>query len=146
MGTIDSLLEEHALLRRLAEAIEKSIGVKQGVGWDDRMSCETTILRASIERFYDVLREHEKKEDRVIDKILCDCRGNRETVEAEIAKAHVSLNEMTILLSSLFAVCDGAHMYAVRNAAERLKSELEAHLTYEEKVVFPLLSRRPKLV
>ena len=66
----------------------------------------------------------------------------RDELEPAIRRAHVSLDGMTALLRTLSNICDGTHVYAVRTMTERLNEELEAHLRYEEKVLFPLLRRR----
>ncbi len=142
MDAIDSLVDEHAMLRRLAGEIEKTIGVRQGVGWDDRALCEVPALCAAQRRFQDELREHEAREERVMGAMLRGREAEREELEPEIRRAHVSLDGMTALLLTLSGVCDGTHVYAVRSMAGRLREELESHLTYEEKVLFPLLRRR----
>jgi iron-sulfur cluster repair protein YtfE (RIC family) len=142
VDNIDSLIEEHATLRRLAGEVEKAIGTQHGVGWDDQTSCEMPAFCAAQSRFQTELKKHEAKEDRVIDEMLQGREAEREQLEQAIRRAHVSLDGMTALLRTLSGVCDGTHVYAVRTMAERLHEELESHLTYEEKVLFPLLRRR----
>ena len=142
MDTIDSLIEEHATLRRLAGEIEKAVGAQNGVGWDDRASCETTALRAAQRRFQDELKAHEAREERVVDAMLRDREREREQLEPAVRRAHVALDGLTALLRTLAGICDGTHVHAVRTAAERLHEELNAHLEYEERVVLPLLHPR----
>ena len=77
--------------------------------------------------------------------MLRDLEDEREQLEPVIQRAHVSLDGMTALLRTLSEICDGTHMYAVRTMAERLHEELEAHLTYEENVLFPLLRSGPAM-
>jgi iron-sulfur cluster repair protein YtfE (RIC family) len=142
MENIKSLIEEHAALRRLMKGIESVIGAQRGVGWDDQAFCEMAALRAAQQRFHDELKDHEIKEERLIDAMLRDCPAERTALEASIRRTHVSLEGMTALLGTLSGICDGTHVYAVRTMAERLREDLEAHLKYEEDVLFPYLARR----
>lgn len=45
MDEIGSLIEEHGTLRRLAVEIEKAVGARRDVGWDDCVSCDMKALR-----------------------------------------------------------------------------------------------------
>jgi iron-sulfur cluster repair protein YtfE (RIC family) len=142
MDNIESLIEEHATLRRLASEIGKAIGAQHGVGWDDRTSYEPQSLCMAQQRFHDELKKHEAREESVIDEMLRDREAERVELEPEIRRAHDSLDGMAALLRTLSTVCDGTHVYAVRTVAERLNEELQAHLAHEEQVLFPLLRRR----
>jgi iron-sulfur cluster repair protein YtfE (RIC family) len=139
MDEIDEVIQEHAELRRLAGEIEKTIGPQRGVGWDDRVFADLPALRAAQGRFQAALQAHEAKEDRVIHAGLRRRAAEREELETQVEKAHRTLDSMSELLHTLFSLCDGTHVHAIRCVSERLRQELEAHLEYEEKVLFPLL-------
>ena len=141
MNRIDSLVEEHATLRRLAERIERSLGPQTGVGWDDLAAGELTGFCEAQRLFSDVIREHEEREERVIDDLLRSRADDRAELAPVIEGAHASLNALMALLGTVSGVCDGTHVHAVRSIAQRLREELEIHLAYEEKVLFPLLRR-----
>ena len=146
MDKIDSMIKEHATLRRLADSIVMSLGAQTGVGWDDCTDCEMTNFFSAQRVFQDMLAEHEASEERVLHAFLRRRKSENAELEPVLHRAHASLNGMTALLRTLSNVCDGEHVYAVRTMAERLREELETHLTYEEKVLFPLLRRNPVVV
>ncbi len=143
---IDSLIEEHAKLRRLANRIVRSLGTQTGVGWDDCAGCEMTSFFSAQRLFQEVLADHEAREERVLKVLLRHREIESAELEPVLHRAHVSLDGMTALLRTLSNVCDGKHVYAVRTMADRLSEELDVHLTYEEKVLFPLLRRSPTAV
>lgn len=141
MDEINSLIEEHLTLRRLADRIELALGDKAGVGWDDCLCGDMAVFREAQRVFQDFLKNHESREERLIGAILGGRHDEYAELEPVIERAHSSLDRTLALLGALSRVCDGRHVYAVRMAAGRLRGELEAHLTYEEKVMFPLLRR-----
>jgi len=141
--TIDSLIGEHATLRVLASQIGKSLGPRTGTGWDDLAFGALTDFGAARRLFADALKAHEEKEERVISALVSRCDDHRAELEPVIEKAHASLNALMAMLDAVSSACDGKHIHAVRTVAERLREELEAHLAYEEKVLFPLLSKYP---
>lgn len=146
MDKIDSLIQEHATLRRLADRIVRSLGTQRGVGWEDCTDCEMTSFFSAQRVFQDMLAEHEAREERILGALLRHRETGSADLEPILHRAHASLNGMTALLRTLSNVCDGRHVYAVRTMAERLRDELERHLTYEEKVLFPFLRRSPAAV
>ncbi len=135
---IESLMREHAQLRRLAEEVEAAVGIQGGVGWDDCVVCDFKKLRATQERLARELAEHEKAEERVVAEML---RGR---LSEEIENTHRTIERMLQLLRALSSLCDGQHVHAIRTAAKRLRQELEQHLAYEEKTIFPALRRGVK--
>jgi iron-sulfur cluster repair protein YtfE (RIC family) len=143
---IDSLIEEPATLRRLVDRIEQALGGQMGVGWDDCLCGDMSRFCAAQLAFQDRLKEHEAKEERLIGALLRCREAERAELEPVIERAHASLDGTLALLHTLSRICDGEHVYAVRTMAGRLREELEAHLTHEEKVLFPLLRGRPMVV
>jgi iron-sulfur cluster repair protein YtfE (RIC family) len=139
MDDVDLLIREHAALRLLAAEIEKTIGPQREVGWDDRSDFKSAALQSASGRFHLELKAHEAKEDRVIARRSRGRDAGREELGSAIDKAHASLDEMDRLLSVMAGLYDGTHAHAVRTVAAELRRELEAHLEYEENVLFPLL-------
>lgn len=124
------------------DEIEKANGTRRGPGRNERVSYDMKALRAMQERFQKNLKAHEAEEERLIGARLRRRGAERMELEPVIERAYASLDGMTALLRSLSAICEGEQVYAVKTVASRLRQELEAHLAYEEKVLFPLLRRR----
>lgn len=139
MDEIKRLVEEHAALRRLAADIGGALGGPSGVGWNDRLEGSFDAFRAAQRAFQERFASHEAGEERVIAAFLRAKPGERADLEPVIERAHASLKRAIALLETLSCVCDGTHVRAVRLAAARLQDELEAHLSYEEDVLFPVL-------
>ena len=136
-AVIDELIQEHAALRALARWLERTTDFEE-----DGRRCPLEELRSRQRRFEEELKEHEGREERLLARLSRLRTPAEPDLEPEIRRAHGSLEGMTALLRTLSGVCDGAHMGAVRSMTGRLREELELHLLYEEKVLFPLLRRR----
>ena len=63
----------------------------------------------------------------------------RSELEAEVERAHKTLNDLTALLQTAATLCTEGRVHQLRAITERVREELETHLEYEEKVLFPLL-------
>lgn len=57
-----------------------------------------------------------------------------------IEKNHRGHDQLVRLLGAVAATCDGQHVHGLRFALEELRAELESHILYEARVVFPLLA------
>jgi hypothetical protein len=142
MDSIDRLLTEHADLRRDAAALLALLGPQRGVGWDDRSNCDVVAFRMARDRLAGDLAEHERREEDLMTRRL---RGpGRGELESEIERAHKTLNDLTGLLQTAATLCVEGRVYQLRTVAERVREELETHLDYEEKILFPLL-REPRM-
>lgn len=141
MDSIDLLLTEHVALRRDAAALLALLGPQRGVGWDDRSDCDVPAFRENRDRLAADLAAHERREEKFLAGHL---RGpGRAELEAEVERAHKTLNELTALLQTASALCTQGRVHQLRTITERVIEELETHLAYEEKVLFPLL-REPR--
>lgn len=137
MDSIDRLMTEHAALRRDAAALLALLGPQRGVGWDDRSNCDVDAFRAARDRLAADLNAHEREEEGFMARRL---RGpGRGELEAEVERAHKTLNDLTALLQTAATLCTEGRVYQLRTITERVLEELEVHLVYEEKVLFPLL-------
>lgn len=137
MDSIDRLLTEHASLRRDAAALLALLGPQRGAGWDDVSNCDVAAFRAARDRLAADLEAHELEEERFMARRL---RGpGRDELEGEVERAHQTLNDLTSMLQTAAVLCVEGRVHQLRTIAGRVCEELEAHLAYEEKVLFPLL-------
>lgn len=136
------LREEHAELRRRLKDLESLIGRVGGVGWDDRSTCDAAALVSASEGLKKYLRAHELGEEALLR------RGAERGAPAElrqwIEKNHDLLDDLAALLAAVAGRCDGDHVYGLRTVLERVRGELESHMDYEERVIFPLLEGAPR--
>lgn len=137
MSELDTLLEEHEALRKDAAALTRLIGPQLAVGWSDHARIDLPAFEAARETLRRRLLEHEAKEERFITRRL-RAPGAAE-VEAEVERAHETLNRLMELLHSASALCTEGRVHALRTICGRVGEELESHLRYEETVLFPLL-------
>lgn len=141
MDSIDRLMTEHAALRRDASALGALLGPQRGVGWDDESDCDVSKFREARDRLAHDLAEHERKEERFISRHL-HAPGSGE-LEAEVERAHKTLNNLVTLLQSAVVLCAQGRVHRLRTISARVCEELETHLQYEEQILFPLL-REPR--
>jgi hypothetical protein len=139
LDVVRELLAEHAGLRASARRLEELLCPQTGVGLDDIASCDVVALLDARESLVRDILAHEKKEEAYV-----DARGTRVPELGEwMESSHEDLNSLLSLLASVSSTYDGRRAHALRAIVGRVREELEAHLRYEEKVVFPLL-REPK--
>ena len=141
MDTVHELLEEHRRLRRMAEQLEESVGPQDGVGWEDRSWRDPGILRRAARDFLTALEAHEKREEAAFAGLRPEAGGDAEALRGEVDRAHRTLNELSGILAAVTLCSEEGRVHAVRITARRVREELEAHLAYEERVVFPRLRR-----
>lgn len=131
-----ALKKEHAEIRRRLGELERLLGERKGVGWDDRTDCDIAALSSAWSGLRSFLAAHEAGEEALL---RSRWQGIPEIAEW-IEKNHRGHDELVRLLGAVAASCDGRHVHGLRFALEELRSELEAHILYEERVVFPLLA------
>ncbi len=141
MDIIEVLLEGHAALRGEFAALTAPFERPHGVGWDDRVALDKKRLLRDIRGFFAAFKTHETVEDEFLAEVLRLVELNEE-LRAASAAGHRSMGEMMKLFGAVACSCDGRHVYPLRAVLFRLGEELETHLTYEEKILFPMLRER----
>lgn len=141
MDIIEVFLKSHASLRGELSALIKPFERPHGVGWDDCVSLDQKSLFRDILSCISSIKAHEEAEEEFL-KEVSDALKPDEQVGAALAEGRRSLRELMKLLSVVAFSCDGEHVHRVRELLFRLRDELEPHLAYEEKILFPLLRER----
>lgn len=141
MNILEKLLEDHSHQRRLAGKMTAALGPPAGeVGWHDCASCDIESFKKAHRELKDHVLDHEKREELFLAEALA-LLENAEELEAELAKAHESVNHLLGLMETVTELYDGVHLHSLRTVAERLRDELESHHDYEEKKLFTHLRR-----
>lgn len=138
MRELDKLLKEHEELRRDAAALAGLIGPQLAVGWSDHARVDLGRFESARELLRQHLLAHEAKEERFIARRLKVVGAGE--IEAEVERAHETLNRLMGLLHSVATLCTEGRVHALRVICGRVTEELELHLRYEETVLFPLLA------
>lgn len=138
MDIIDFLLEEHAALRGSLTFMTATLERPTGTGWDDRPVIDQARFTRELGVFFKAFKAHEAAEDAYLTRVLDQLRMDPGIVEA-ISEGHRAVAEMTKLFGAVAASGDGEHVYRLRTVLSRLREEMETHMTYEEKIVFPRL-------
>ena len=144
MKIVDDLLEQHAGLRRGLAGLESLLGPKSDAGWDDCSNCDMAQFQASLRDFLGKLKTHETYEDRVLADAVKSLPDGQEEFRRGMEKSHETLDNLMKLLNAASVIDHGRHVYSVRHIAGRVHDELEAHLAYEEKMLFPLLGGKSR--
>ncbi|MDE2489812.1 MAG: hemerythrin domain-containing protein [Elusimicrobia bacterium] len=141
MNVLDKLLEDHSHQRRLAGKMTAALGPPAGeVGWQDCASCDLEGFKKAHRELKEHVLDHERREELFLAEAI-SLLENAQELEAELAKAHESVNHLLGLMETVTALYDGVHLHSLRTVAERLKDELESHHDYEEKKLFSRLRR-----
>lgn len=138
MVTTEELVARHADLRRRLAALGSMLGPGGEAGWDDCTECDMPRFRAGLKDFIAELRRHEAAETRAVGRVAQAAHLERKKA---YARSHETLDHLAALLDAEASIDRGRHAYAVRHLLVRVRSELEAHLDYEERDIFPLLRR-----
>ncbi|MBI4060712.1 MAG: hemerythrin domain-containing protein [Elusimicrobia bacterium] len=138
MDIVDCLLEGHRTLRSSLACMAVLLDGPSGVGWDDCAALDRERFSRELKGFFAAFKAHEAMEDAYLTRILHQIEMEPD-LNAAIAEGHRAVAEMTKLFGAVAASCDGEHVYRLRTVLSRLSEELETHLSYEEKVVFPKL-------
>lgn len=141
MKIVDELLEQHARLRCDMVELESLLGPSSDAGWDDCSNCDMAQFQASLKGFLATLQTHESYEERVLGDVVRFPDGQKE-LQHGMAKSHETLDSLMKLFNAASVIGHGHHVYSVRNIAKRVHDELEAHLAYEEKTLFPLFKEK----
>lgn len=141
MDIIDVFLERHAALRRDIASLEAPFLLPHGVGWDDCVSLDCERLLRDVERFFASFRSHVLAEDR----FLKDAGGRLKldaATEAEFSEGRRAVADIMKLFGAVAFTFDGEHVHRVRELLSRMHEEVEEHLDFEERILFPLLRER----
>lgn len=141
MDIIDFFLESHAALRGEIEAVEAPFKRPHGVGWDDCVVLDNKRLLRNINAFFASFKKHEAAEDAFLAEVAGQFTLDAET-RAAFDEGRRSLGEIMKLFGAVAFSCDGEHVHRVRELLSRLREELESHLAYEEKILFPQMKKR----
>ncbi len=141
MDIIDYFLENHAALRTELEALAAPFKRTHGVGWDDCVVLDQPRLFQNVTAFIASVKEHEMQEDEVLREVCVLLEEDAKALAA-LAEGRRSLREILKLFNVIAYNCDGEHVHRVRELLFRLREELEPHLAFEEKILFPLLRAR----
>lgn len=141
----DSLLEEHAELRRSLATMAGLLGKAEGVGWDDQMNLDLRRLKEAERRFSDMLKAHERQEENRLSEHLKRLIPDGEFPSHALETRHAAIRDIFQLLETVTGLCDGQHVYALRTLMTRVAEDLERHLAYEEQELYPLLRNRPSV-
>lgn len=144
MDIIDCLLEEHKELRGSLVLLTVLLDRPSGAGWDDRTALDRRRFTVEMNAFFSAFKAHEAAEDAYLTRVLRQI-GVAPEINAAIAEGHRAIGDMTRLFAAVVISSDGEHVHCLRTVLVRLREELEAHLAYEEAMVFPeLRARLPK--
>jgi iron-sulfur cluster repair protein YtfE (RIC family) len=141
MNEIADLLEECSTLRRDIAELEKLLGPQSDVGWNDVAQVDSVKFRAAQDQFSRDLTEHQAKVEQFLTKRIEQLGEGREVLQKTIHSGHRTINNLLAILRSISSLDDLEHVYRVRTVISRIREELETHLRYDEKVMYPLLSR-----
>lgn len=141
MDIVDLLLESHETLRGSLKRLTAMLGEPSGVGWEDRLTLDRDPFSRQLKEFLAAFRAHEVVEDAYLSRIVREIGLNPE-LDAAIVEGHRSIRSMTHLFETIIGVCDGEHVHRVRTVLCLLSEDMERHLAYEEKQVFPKLRER----
>jgi iron-sulfur cluster repair protein YtfE (RIC family) len=137
MDIIDVFLERHGELRARISELEAPFKRPHGVGWDDLVTLDCQRMQRDIGAFFEAFREHEASEDAMFAEAADRIRLDPATREA-FEKGRRAVADIMKLFGAVAFTCDGEHVHRVRELLSRMREEVEAHLAYEEKVLFPL--------
>lgn len=141
MDIVDVSLASHEALRGSMKRLTSMLGEPRGVGWEDRVTLDRGSFLRQLQEFLEDFKAHEAVEDAFLCRIVRQLELNAE-LDAAVVEGHRSLRSMARLFETIVGVCDGEHVYRVRTVLDLLSAELERHLAYEEKQVFPRLRER----
>lgn len=141
MDIIEVFLEKHGQLRRDLEALEAPFRRPHGVGWDDCVSVDCKRLLKDIEAFFASFKDHEAAEDEFMSEVASLVRPDAAT-SAAFANGRRAVADIMKLFGAVAFTFDGEHVHRVRELLSRMSGEVEKHLAFEEKSLFPMLKAR----
>lgn len=141
MDIIEVFLEKHGQLRRDLEALEAPFRRPHGVGWDDCVSVDCKCLLKDIEGFFASFKDHEAAEDEFMSEVSHLVKPDAAT-SAAFANGRRAVADIMKLFGAVAFTFDGEHVHRVRELLSRMGREVETHLAFEEKRLFPMLKAR----
>lgn len=141
MDIIEVFLEKHGALRRELAALEAPFQRPHGVGWDDCVSLDCQRLLKEIEAFFSDFREHEAAEDEFMAAVSSLVKPDAAT-SAAFERGRRAVAGIMKLFGAVAFTFDGEHVHRVRELLARMRAEVEEHLAFEEKSLFPMLRER----
>jgi len=141
MDIIDVFLERHAILRGELTALEAPFRQPHGVGWDDCLALDGEALRRDADAFFASFRGHALDEDEFLAEAGALLNLDAQTQEA-FGEGRRSVGDIMKLFGAVAFTCDGEHVHRVRELLSRMREEVEAHLLFEERTLFPLFKQR----
>lgn len=141
MDIIDVFLERHGALRAELAGLAAPLRRPHGVGWDDCVSLDCQRLRRDIEAFFASFRAHEAAEEEVLTEIAGQFKLDA-AMRAAFEDGRRAVADIMKLCGAVAFSFDGEHVHRLRELLGRMTEEVEAHLAYEEKSLFPLLRER----
>lgn len=141
MDIIEVFLEKHGALRRELTALEAVFKRPHGVGWDDCVSLDCKRLLKDIEAYFSSFRDHEAAEDEFLSEVAALVKLDAPTRDA-FANGRRAVAEIMKLFGVIAFTFDGEHVHRLRELLSRMSTEVEAHLEFEEKTLFPLIRER----
>lgn len=141
MDIIDVFLERHGILRAELSALGAPFKRPHGVGWDDCVSLDCQRLRRDIEAFFASFRDHESTEEEFMKEIAGQFKLDA-AMRAAFEDGRRAVADIMKIFGAVAFTFDGEHVHRLRELLGRMSDEVEAHLAYEEKTLFPLLRER----
>lgn len=141
MDLIDGMLANHGTLRGSLIFLGALLDRPRGCGWDDLVSLDRDSLARELSGLMDALRKHDALESAYMARAFGRGEEDRH-LAAAVAAGHRAVADLARILGAVVGAGDGEHVHRLRTVLERLTDEAEAHLSYEERVVFPLLRAR----
>lgn len=141
MDIIEVFLEKHGQLRRDLESLEAPFQRPHGVGWDDCVSVDCNRLLKEIEAFFASFKDHEAAEDEFMSEVAHLVKPDAAT-SAAFANGRRAVADIMKLFGAVAFTFDGEHVHRVRELLSRMSGEVEKHLAFEERTLFPMLKAR----
>lgn len=141
MDLIDGMMANHGTLRGSLIFLGALLDRPCGCGWDDLRVIDQDSLAREINGFMEALRRHEALEAEYVESVLKTRHADRELTET-VSTGHRAVEDLARIFGAVASSGDGEHVHRLRTVLERLTDEVETHLAYEERVVFPLLRAR----
>lgn len=140
MDIIDVFLERHAALRRDLTALEAPFRLPHGVGWDDCVALDCERLLRDIELFFAAFKSHVQAEDDFLKEVSGRVPLDP-AVREDFAQGRRAVAGIMKLFGAVAFTFDGEHVHRVRELLSRMHDEVEEHLLFEEKTLFPIVRR-----
>lgn len=141
MDLIDGMLANHGTLRGSLMFLGALLDRPCGCGWDDLAVIDQDSLARELAGFMEALKRHEALEAEYMESVLRIRQADRELTDA-VSAGHRAVEDLARIFGAVASSGDGEHVHRLRTVLERLTEEVEIHLAYEERVVFPLLRAR----